>query len=161
MSMIEFRKADADDAELVCELLRIHAEFEKHGDTAAVTPELLRENFFAKDVGEIIFLLDDGKEKGLVLFYTNFSPFLGTASLVINNMIFYPDEREKGYGRALLAHVCHLAVERGCRRCEWTCSKWNTRAITFYLNHHARVLDDRDEYRIEGQALLDFAALDK
>lgn len=43
-----------------------------------------------------------------------------------------PSRRGKGFGKALLAELARLAVERQCCRLEWWTMDWNTSAREFY-----------------------------
>ncbi len=69
-----------------------------------------------------------------------------------------PEHRGNGAGLALLRHLAGVAVARGCGRFEWAVLDWNQPAIDFYRAAGARPMDEWTVYRMEGQALRDFAA---
>jgi hypothetical protein len=48
-------------------------------------------------------------------------------------------------------------VGEGCGRFEWSVLDWNTPAIEFYTAAGARPQDEWTVYRLQGQALHDFA----
>ena len=50
-----------------------------------------------------------------------------------------------------------LAVARGCGRFEWSVLDWNTPAIEFYKSLGAQPQEEWVRYRMEGDALRDFA----
>ena len=64
-----------------------------------------------------------------------------------------PEYRGKGYGKALLKQLTHIAVERGCGRLEWWCLDWNTSSIGFYQSLGAIAMDEWTTYRITGDTL--------
>src|SRR4030095_15457475 len=59
------------------------------------------------------------KPVGFVLFFHNYSTFLGKPGLYIEDLFVDEDYRRRGYGRAVLPHVAALARERGCGRLQW------------------------------------------
>ena len=61
--------------------------------------------------------------------------------------------RRLGVGRALLAHVVHLAAERGCGRVEWAVLDWNAPAIAFYRSLGAEPVDGWTIHRLTGSRL--------
>ena len=61
-----------------------------------------------------------------------------------------PEERGKGYGRALLVHLGRIARNRGCGRMEWAVLNWNEPAIQFYRQLGAKPLDEWTVYRLTG-----------
>ncbi len=66
-------------------------------------------------------------------------------------------ERGGGAGKALLKYIARQAVAEGCGRFEWSVLDWNTPAIEFYTAAGAKPQDEWTVYRLQGQALHDFA----
>ena len=50
--------------------------------------------------------------------------------------------RGRGYGRALIAELARVCVERGYSRLEWTVLDWNAPAIAFYRYYKKTPPDD-------------------
>ena len=48
----------------------------------------------------------------------------------------------KGFGKAMLAYLAKLAVERECGRLEWSVLDWNEPAIKFYKSLGAKPMDE-------------------
>jgi len=92
------------------------------------------------------------------LFFHNYSTFLGRRGLYLEDLYVQPSQRGRGIGKRLLQKLASLAVERGCRRFEWTVLDWNQTAIDFYQNVGATVLPDWRVVRMTGDALQHFAA---
>ena len=154
MSSCTIRPAVPGDEALILSFIRALAEYEHLSDQVVATPELLREWIFEKGRAEVIFAVAGGREVGFALFFHNFSTFLGRAGIYLEDLFVLPEERGKGYGEALLKHLAHLAVERGCGRLEWACLDWNTPSIDFYTKRmHAVPMDQWTVYRLTGETL--------
>jgi GNAT superfamily N-acetyltransferase len=91
------------------------------------------------------------------LFFHNYSTFLGRRGLYLEDLYVQPEQRGRGIGKLLLHQLAALAVERGCRRFEWTVLDWNQAAIDFYQGVGATVLPDWRVVRMTGDALQRFA----
>jgi GNAT superfamily N-acetyltransferase len=91
------------------------------------------------------------------LFFHNYSTFLGRRGLYLEDLYVQPDQRGRGIGKLLLQQLAVLALERGCRRFEWTVLDWNQAAIDFYQSFGATVLPDWRVVRMTGDALQRFA----
>ena len=143
---------------LILSFIRALADYEHMSDQVVATPELLREWIFEKGKAEVIFAQAGEKAVGFALFFHNFSTFLGRAGIYLEDLFVLPEERGHGYGKALLKHLAHIAVERGCGRLEWWCLDWNQPSIDFYLSLGAEPMSDWTVYRIAGKTLTDLAA---
>jgi GNAT superfamily N-acetyltransferase len=71
-----------------------------------------------------------------------------------------PENRGKGYGRALLIELAKIARERGWGRMEWAVLDWNEPAIKFYRALGAKPMDEWTVFRLtrDGIARLANAA---
>ena len=158
MANCTFRPAMPGDEELILNFIRALADYEKMSDQVVATPELLREWIFEKKKAEAIFAEADGKAVGFALFFHNFSTFLGRAGIYLEDLFVLPQERGKGYGKALLKELARIAVERGCGRLEWACLDWNRPSIDFYTKKmHAVPMDEWTVYRLTGATLAEAA----
>lgn len=158
MSSCTFRPAVPGDEGLILSFIRALADYEKMSGQVVATPELLREWLFEKQKAEVIFALAEGREVGFALFFHNFSTFLGRAGVYLEDLFVLPEERGKGYGKALLKELALIAVERGCGRLEWACLDWNRPSIDFYTKRmHAVPMDEWTVYRLTGETLLEAA----
>ena len=160
MSNCTFRPAVPGDEELILTFIRALAEYERMADQVVATPALLREWIFEKQKAEVIFALAEGKEVGFALFFHNFSTFLGRAGLYLEDLFVLPEERGRGYGKALLSELARIALERGCGRLEWWCLDWNKPSIDFYTKKmHAEPMSDWTVYRLTGETLKEAAGV--
>lgn len=153
MSNISFRPALPEDCPLILSFIKALAEYEKMSDQVVATEELLKEWIFEKGKAEVIFPVVDGEEVGFALFFHNFSTFLGRAGIYLEDLFIKPEYRGKGYGKATLQQLGHIALERGCGRLEWACLDWNRPSIDFYLSLDAMPMDEWTVYRLAGDSL--------
>ena len=152
-----FRCAEEKDCGLILQFIRALAEYENLSDQVVADEALLKEQLFARHHAEVIFVLENGKEVGFALFFHNFSTFLGRAGLYLEDLFVQPEHRGKGYGKALLAKLARIAVERGYGRMEWSCLDWNQPSIDFYQSLNACPMDEWTVYRLTGKTLTDLA----
>jgi GNAT superfamily N-acetyltransferase len=136
--------------QFVCEL----AEFERLRHQVVATKEGLRDTLFGpKPFAEVAIARDAGEAVGFALFFHNYSTFLGKPGIYLEDLYVRQHCRGKGYGEALLRHVAHLAVSRGCGRFEWSVLDWNQRAIDFYKKLGAQPMTEWTMCRVTGEAL--------
>ncbi|HEY3820583.1 MAG TPA: GNAT family N-acetyltransferase [Polyangiaceae bacterium] len=148
------RSARPEDVPAVLSLIRALARYEKLEHEVAGTEADLREHLFgAVPRAEVALVEDAGSLAAFALFFPNYSTFLCKPGLYLEDLFVLPEHRRKGYGRALLAHLAKLAVERGYGRFEWAVLDWNEPAIAFYRSLGARTMDDWRIFRVTGGAL--------
>jgi GNAT superfamily N-acetyltransferase len=148
-----FRYAQESDTALILKFIKELAEYENMLDEVIADENVLKEWLFEKKKAEVIFAITDGAEVGFVLFFHNFSTFLGRAGIYIEDLYIKPEYRGHGYGKAIMKKLAQIAYERGCGRLEWWCLDWNKPSIDFYLSLGAVAMNDWTVYRIAGDKL--------
>jgi GNAT superfamily N-acetyltransferase len=134
------------------------AEYERLSHEVLATEELLRETLFgARRTAEVAIGYLETRAVGFVLFFHNYSTFLGKPGLYIEDLFVDEGHRRRGYGRALLLHVARLAKERGCGRLEWAVLDWNHPAIDFYKKLGALPMSEWTVFRVTGKSLDELA----
>jgi GNAT superfamily N-acetyltransferase len=152
------RPAAPGDVAAIVRLIQGLAEFEKLSHLVEVTPALLAPHLFGpRPVAEAIVAESEGRVVAFALFFTNFSTFLARPGLYLEDLFVEPEQRGRGIGQALLAHLGRLAATRGYGRFEWSVLDWNADAIRFYERMGATVMPDWRICRIAGGALAAFA----
>jgi GNAT superfamily N-acetyltransferase len=152
------RPATPADLNAIVGLIRELAEFEHLEHLVVVTPESLHPHLFGeRPVAEAVVGEVQGAVVAFALFFTNFSTFLGQPGLYLEDLYVQPAHRGAGLGKALLAHLGALAVQRGCGRFEWSVLDWNENAIRFYRAMGATVMPDWRICRVTGAELAAFA----
>ncbi len=154
MMVIAFRPGTVDDVPLILSFIRALAEYERLPHEAVATEEDLRRTLFGpRPYAEVVFALLDGLEVGFVLFFHNYSTFLGKPGLYLEDLFVLPEHRGVGVGKALLRRLAQIAVERDCGRFEWWVLDWNTSAVEFYRRQGAVAMDEWTVMRVSGEAL--------
>lgn len=148
------RAAEAGDVPMIADLIRQLAKFEKLEDKVVLTEELLRMGLFGtRPYAEAVIAEKDATPIGFALFFHTFSTFLARPGIYLEDLFVLEEHRGHGVGRALLSHLAHLAVERGCGRLEWAVLNWNQDAIRFYERLGARPNSEWTVYRLTGEPL--------
>ena len=155
------RFAEPEDASLVLRFIEELADYEGMLDQVVATEELLNEWLFEKKKAEVLIGECGGEPVGFALFFHNFSTFLGRAGIYLEDLYVRPEFRGRGFGKAFLLKLAHIADERGCGRLEWWCLDWNQSSIDFYKRMGAEAMSDWTVYRIAGERLKEMAAEDE
>jgi GNAT superfamily N-acetyltransferase len=159
MPALRIEPATEGDVPIVLSFIRKLAEYEKLSHLVVATEEGIREHVFgANPVAEVLLAHWDGQPVGYALYFRNFSTFLGQAGIYLEDLFVEPAHRGKGIGKALLARLAKIAVERGYGRLEWAVLEWNTPSIEFYRSLGAVPLEEWTTYRLTGEALVRLAA---
>lgn len=152
---MRLRPAGEDDLETIIELVHALADYEHEPAAVVLDPEELRRHLFGpRPYAEVVLAeTDDGESAGFALFFHNFSTWEGKPGIWLEDLFVRPGLRGLGYGKALLAQLARLAVERGCARLEWSVLDWNEPSIVFYRALGAKPMDEWTTYRMTGEAL--------
>ena len=161
MPRITIRSATADDVPLILEFIRALARFENEPDAVRTTPEdLLRDGFGERPQFEVLIAERDEKPVGFALFFATYSTWEGRPSLYLEDLFVIESARKHGVGRALMAKLAAICVERGYQRLELQVLDWNP-AREFYHRLGMGHMNEWLPYRLSGQALYALAAAAK
>jgi len=151
---VSIRPATPADLPLIAELIRALAEYEKLAEEVRFDEAKLGEKLFGeRPYAEVLIGEVDGAAMGFALFFHNFSTFEGRPGIYLEDLFVRPEARGKGLGKALLAELARIAVERDCARLEWWVLDWNEPSIGFYESLGARPMDEWTVMRVDGAAL--------
>jgi GNAT superfamily N-acetyltransferase len=156
---LAIRPAAPADLPLITALIRDLAAYEKLSDEVRFDDAVLGEKLFGpRPYAEVLIGQIDAEPQGFALFFHNFSTFEGRPGIYLEDLFVRPAARGSGLGKALLAQLAALAVERDCARLEWSVLDWNEPAIGFYNKLGARAMDEWTVMRLDGGALAQLAA---
>ncbi len=160
MALRPAREADLDT---IIELIHGLAEYEREPDAVRLDRDELRRHLFGpRPYAEVILAeTEAGESAGFALFFHNFSTWEGKPGIYLEDLFGRPELRGAGYGKALLAELARLAVERDCARLEWSVLDWNEPSIAFYRNLGALPMDEWTTFRITGDALAQLAVAER
>jgi len=159
MSTTAIRPAQPSDLPLIAALIRELAEYEHLAHEVRMDEATLGQYLFApRPMAEVLIAELDNEPVGFALFFHNFSTFEGRPGIYLEDLFVRPHARRHGLGKALLAALAALAVERNCARLEWWVLDWNAPSIAFYKSLGARAMDEWTVMRVDGAALTQLGA---
>lgn len=155
---LAIRMGERADVPLIAELIRGLARYERLEHEVVMTPERVERTLFGpRPYAEVLIAEDGGEPVGFALFFHNYSTFLAQPGIYLEDLFVRETHRGKGIGKALLAKLAAIAVERDCGRLEWAVLDWNKDAIGFYERLGARPNSEWTVYRLTGDALAGLA----
>jgi GNAT superfamily N-acetyltransferase len=158
--VIEIRAAVSDDVPAILAFIRELASYERLEDRVVATETGLRETLFGpRPYADVLMAIDGGVPIGFALFFHNYSTFMGRPGIYLEDLYVREPARGRGVGKALLARIARLAVERNCGRLEWAVLDWNEPALGFYRRLGAEPMADWTVFRLTGPALAAVADL--
>nr|WP_314265760.1 GNAT family N-acetyltransferase [uncultured Moellerella sp.] len=157
---IEINIATREDASIILGLIIELAEYEKAAHEVKASLSDIEASLFAADSkAEALICLIDGKAAGYAVYFTSYSTWLGHNGIYLEDLYISPQFRGTGAGKKLLKRLAQVAVERNCKRLEWSVLDWNQPAIDFYHSIGAEPQSEWVRYRMDGDILLNFANL--
>lgn len=155
----QIRAAIKDDVPVILSFIKKLADYERLSHEVVATEAGLRETLFGRRrTAEVALGYFKREPVGFVLFFHNYSTFLGQPGIYIEDLFVDEAFRRRGFGRALLTYVARLAKERRCGRLEWSVLDWNEPAINFYKKLGAVPMKEWTIHRVSGENLLKLAA---
>jgi GNAT superfamily N-acetyltransferase len=153
-SAVTTRPVRPSDVPAVVAMVHELAEFTRAAHECHLTTEQLDTALFADSpalYGHVAVDSDD-VPLGSALWFLSFSTWEGTHGIYLEDLYVRPGSRNSGAGRALVAELAAICVERGYRRLEWAMLTWNP-ARSFYAALGATTLDDVVPHRLSGDPL--------
>ena len=151
---LSIRPATSADLPLIAQFIRDLAEYERLADEVRFDEAVLGDRLFgARPYAEVLIGEIDGSPQGFALFFHNFSTFEGKPGVYLEDLFVRPEVRGSGLGKALLAALAQIAIERNCARLEWWVLDWNDPAIQFDKKLGAKPMDEWTTFRVDGDTL--------
>jgi GNAT superfamily N-acetyltransferase len=148
------RPATPQDVPHLHRLIRELAAYERSLEEVTGTEDDLRAALFADRPAIFAHVAEhDGAVAGFALWFLNYSTWLGRHGIYLEDLYVTPAVRGAGLGRALLAELARICVQRGYGRLEWWVLDWNAPARGFYESLGAVAMDDWTVHRLAGPAL--------
>ncbi|WP_137979484.1 GNAT family N-acetyltransferase [Streptomyces violaceusniger] len=165
------RSAKPSDVPAIHAMIRELADYERAPQEAKATEEQLREALFGAHPAVFALIAEEAGGAGepggsgvsagpvgFALWFRNFSTWTGTHGVYLEDLYVTPRARGGGHGKALLAELARICVERGYARFEWSVLDWNEPAIGFYAALGAEAMDEWTVRRLSGEPLRALAA---
>jgi GNAT superfamily N-acetyltransferase len=148
------RRVGPADVPAVVGLVHELAAYEREPDSCLLTAEQLHAALFGPAPALFGHVAEaDGAVVGCAVWFLNFSTWRGVHGLHLEDLYVQPAHRGSGLGRALLAALAAVCVERGYARLEWSVLDWNAPSIAFYRALGAVPMDGWTTFRLDGDAL--------
>jgi GNAT superfamily N-acetyltransferase len=153
------RSARPEDVPQIYALIRELAEYERSLAEVVATQDQVASSLFGPEPAVFAHVAEhEDSVVGFALWFLNYSTWLGTHGIYLEDLYVTPAMRGSGLGRALLAELAGICVQRGYERLQWWVLDWNSAAIGFYRSLGAVPMDEWTVYRLTGPALADLAA---
>ncbi len=157
------RPATPADVPTILRFVRELAEYERAAHEVRATEEdLARDLFGGGSAGPAVFahLAEDesGRPVGFAVWFVSYSTWLGRHGIYLEDLYVTPSARGGGHGRALLAELAGIALDRGYGRLEWSVLDWNEPALRFYRSLGAGAQDEWTVHRLDGEELANLSA---
>ena len=159
LDSFQIRAATKADVAVVLSFIKKLADYERLSHEVVATEELLLETLFGRRrTAEVALGYYKRVPVGFVLYFHNFSTFLGRPGIYIEDLFVDEAFRRRGFGGALLRYVAKLAKQRNCGRLEWSVLDWNEPAIDFYRKLGAVPMSEWTVFRVTGDSLTRLAS---
>ena len=151
---VEIVRAVSQDCEVILELIKDLAEYEKAPNEVKATVKDLEATLFSTQPSAFCDLVKfEGKAVGFAIWFLNYSTWQGKYGIYLEDLYIKPEFRGFGFGKSLLKHLAKICVENGYGRLQWWVLDWNKSAIDFYLSLGAEAMDEWTVFRVSGKAL--------
>lgn len=158
ISSFQIRAATKDDVPVILSFIQKLADYERLSHEVVATEAGLRETLFGRRrTAEVALAHYKRAPVGFVLFFHNYSTFLGRPGIYIEDLFVDEAFRRRGFGSALLRYVAKIAKQRNCGRLEWSVLDWNEPAINFYRKLGALPMSEWTVFRVTGENLTKLA----
>ncbi|MFZ6050053.1 GNAT family N-acetyltransferase [Pseudomonas sp. CR3202] len=155
---LEIRPAQPNDAQQILDFITELAVYERAGhEVKASVEDILRSLFADNAPARALMCLLDGRPIGYAVYFYSYSTWLGRNGIYLEDLYITPEQRGIGAGRRLLREIAREARANDCGRLEWSVLDWNQPAIDFYRSIGALPQDEWVRYRLDGDALREFA----
>ena len=151
---LHIRRARPTETGLVLSLIRELAKYEKLLHEVEATEAMIDAALFGDNPLLFCEIAEwNGEPAGFAVWFVNFSTFSGRSGIYLEDLFVRPAYRGKGIGKALLAYLAKLCVEKGWARLQWSVLDWNAPSIAFYKSLGAVMMDEWTVCRVNGPAL--------
>ena len=158
--MINVRFATRDDVATVAQLC---AQMEHHyfGDDAPNETRVdsyVEQNFFQPHCGvQIALAYVKDKAVGIATFSILYPAPETSGQLFMKDLFTTNEARGQGVGKALMKFLARYAVEKGCKRFDWTAETTNPEALAYYDHLGAERIEEKVYFRLAKADLIAFA----
>ena len=153
MKGLKFKIATEQDIPVILDFIKQIAIYEKMLDKVSATEESLKESIFDNNRAEALLIEFNNEVIGYIIYFFNFSTFVGREGLYLEDLYIKPEYRGNGIGKKSFELLVHIAKENKCERLEWTCLDWNEPSLKFYKSIGAKQMNEWIIHRLDKEAI--------
>ena len=154
------RAARPGDEQGILDCITALAVYEREPDAVANSTEMLTDSLFGDEPKVFAHVVErEGRIVGIAVWFLTYSTWTGKHGIWLEDLYVDEQQRGRGYGKALIASLAAVCVERDYSRLEWTVLDWNTPAVDFYRSLGAQPMSEWTTQRMTGEALASLAGL--
>jgi GNAT superfamily N-acetyltransferase len=148
------RAAKPGDEQGILDGIHGLAVYEREPDAVVNTVGALTATLFGEQPKAFGHVVErDGRIVGIAIWFLTYSTWTGRHGVWLEDLHVDEQQRGRGYGRALIASLAEVCIERGYSRLEWTVLDWNAPAIAFYRSIGASPMSEWTTQRLTGKEL--------
>lgn len=150
---VKFRATTEKDIPVILDFIKQIAIYEKMLDKVVATEESLKESIFDNNRAEALLIEFNDEVIGYIIYFFNFSTFVGREGLYLEDLYIKPEYRGNGIGKRAFERLVNIAKENKCERLEWVCLDWNEPSLKFYENIGAKQMNEWIIHRLDKEAI--------
>lgn len=150
---ITFKTTTEKDIPVILDFIKQIAAYEKMLDKVVATEESLKESIFDNNRAEALLIESNNKVIGYIVYFFNYSTFVGREGLYIEDLYIKSEYRGQGIGKKCFEFLINIAKEHKCERVEWTCLDWNKPSLEFYKSIGAKQMNQWIIHRLDKEAI--------
>lgn len=153
------RPARPSDTLPLLAAIRALAEYEEEPQAVENDEVALQASLFGPNPAVFAHVAEDvdGAIIGIAIWFVTYSTWTGRHGIWLEDLFVDPASRRMGVGRALVAALADVAIERRYARLEWTVLDWNELALGFYRSIGAQAMGGWTTHRLDAAALATLA----
>jgi len=150
---MKIKEITQTDIPILLELIRELAHYEKLLDQVSTDEEQLTQWIIHKKKANALLLEYNHTNVGFVLYFNNFSTFLGKPGIYLEDLYIKENYRNKGFGKQVFKYLANECIQKGYGRLEWSVLNWNEPSIQFYQKLGAQPMSEWTTYRLTESEL--------
>ena len=150
---MKIKEITQTDIPTLLELIKDLAKYEQLLNQVSANEDLLTQWIINEKKANALLLEYNHTIVGFVLYFNNFSTFLGKPGIYLEDLYIKEDYRNKGFGKQVFKYLANECIQKGYGRLEWSVLDWNEPSIQFYQKLGAVPMSDWTTYRLTESEL--------
>lgn len=150
---MKIKEITQTDIPILLELIKELAHYEKLLDQVSADEEQLTQWIIHEKKANALLLESNHTNVGFVLYFNNFSTFLGKPGIYLEDLYIKENYRNKGFGKQVFKYLANECIQKGYGRLEWSVLNWNEPSIQFYQKLGAQPMSEWTTYRLTESEL--------